>query len=466
MLFALMFARILEQEERPVPAAFQKPVLGLKRYDQVRLLDNLFRYRGGFEATRIGTRSMLAHHAFYRDQTSTLQAIVSYVIDPDRFIRGYLKKTAAEFGGKGGLPGVRFGYRAADHRVFPATWGRSSDVVALMDRVQRTGTIEVGWGTLDKNPCFMVGLPPRRMDGVTTVAAVPQDVVLAPIPAQKRFLAGMLGLSLFWMIGCAVLLSRKVVFRLRELTRFVRGISAGNFERRVSTDESDEIGDLAVSLNEMAVGLDHQSRLKRYVSGLVRDEVRKDDAVSLALGGERREVVVMFCHLHGFAARKDGFDPLNTRDQVNVYLSAVGRAVHTQGGIVCKVVGDGILSVFLPDGSLAKAVAAGLGAARSAFAHAASQGVGVDVGIHAGSVLLGKVGSARGLLDLTVIGDTVNVAARICSEAGTRSGGAILVSGKVHALSDVTGSCLRLPEVSLKGKEQTMDLYELLPDTA
>ena len=168
-----------------------------------------------------------------------------------------------------------------------------------------------------------------------------------------------------------------------------------------------------------------------------------DSTGRVAPGGSRQHVVVLFSDIRGFTAIAESLPPTQMADQLNEYFGAMVDCVFRHEGALDKFIGDAIMAYWgVPEAGeydAARAVAAAfdmLEALESLNARWASEGrplLTVGIGIHSGDAFVGNIGSPR-RLEFTLIGDTVNVANRLCSLAG---GGEILVSDAVRAgLSD------------------------------
>jgi adenylate cyclase len=175
--------------------------------------------------------------------------------------------------------------------------------------------------------------------------------------------------------------------------------------------------------------------------------------------GDKREVTVLFADLVGFTALAETLDPTTLVRVLNGYFACMSTAISEHRGHVSKFIGDGILALF---GALTPnpwqaddAVHAGLAMVASLEAYnreLAAEGLPVlalGVGIHRGPVVAGLVGS-RDLMEFTVVGATVNLAARV--QALTRDyDGRVLVTADVSATLDPRFRLRRLGEASVKG---------------
>jgi adenylate cyclase len=154
---------------------------------------------------------------------------------------------------------------------------------------------------------------------------------------------------------------------------------------------------------------------------------------------------------------------------LNAYLTVMDSEVKGQRGTIGKRMNDAILAVFFPEPGLphpaGRALAAALamrtaGEELNRVRQASGQfPIRTDIGLHFGPVIWGKIGSRLGFIDFTVIGDTVNTAARIQTVAGRQERPAIVLSAAVAAFLPSDRSLQPLPSQALKGKSAALDLF-------
>lgn len=203
-----------------------------------------------------------------------------------------------------------------------------------------------------------------------------------------------------------------------------------------------------------------------YVSPAVVDQVIAHPE-QLKLGGERRELTILFSDLAGFTSIAERLDPEQVAALVNRHLSDMTDAVLAQSGTVDKFVGDGIMAFWgapiADERQSERAVLAALEMQRrtevlAAEVLAATGAVlRVRVGIHCGECVVGNMGGSN-RFDYTVMGDAVNLASRL-EGANKVYGTTILLSEAVAAKS---GPKIRLREVDtvrVKGKQQKITVF-------
>ena len=214
-----------------------------------------------------------------------------------------------------------------------------------------------------------------------------------------------------------------------------------------------------------------ETEFGRFVPAIV---VEHAAGTAQQLAPSRRNVTVMFADLRGFTALCERIDPAQTVGMLNGYFERMSQAIVAHHGHVTQFIGDGLLALFgalEPNPWQARdAVSAAL-AMRAALAEynqaLAAQGLPqlqFGIGIHHGEVVVGLMGNHT-LSTFTVIGDTVNTAARV--EQLTRQHGAdILVTQAVRDKLDESVQLRQLPPMALKGKEQAVVTYAVEPQAA
>ena len=204
----------------------------------------------------------------------------------------------------------------------------------------------------------------------------------------------------------------------------------------------------------------------RYVSEEVAAEIVADPGRHLKLGGEKREITVLFGDLRGFTPLAEQLDPQDAVDILNTYLRLVIDAVFEFRGTLDKFRGDGFMAFFgapvrrEDDASNAVrcALAMQQGLKHITFAKFPDLRLHLGIGINTGIVLAGNIGSER-RMDYTVIGDEVNVAQRFESNAGP---GQILMTGSTYARVKEAVQVRDLGLLRVSGKQEGVMAYDVL----
>jgi adenylate cyclase len=308
---------------------------------------------------------------------------------------------------------------------------------ALLDPAaveQMAGMAERGGGrrvTWNGRPYELVASNASR-DSATPVwwvIAVRLDDVLAPFE-RLEFVSVTTGLlALIGALALGAALSNRLTRPVEALSAATARVREGDFSARVPVEGDDELGALSDAFNQMT----HDLMLKdRYQAALVKTNSPEIAAelvkgTDIAPGGENRDVTILYADIRGFTPLTEGMEPQAVIAIVNAFLERASAVVSEEGGLVDKYLGDQIMALFgapmARGGDAARAVRAGLRiqqavAALSAGREAAGEPpIRVGVGINSGTAVAGFVGSPE-RLNYTVLGECVNVAARLCAIAG------------------------------------------------
>ncbi|MEE8410288.1 MAG: adenylate/guanylate cyclase domain-containing protein [Myxococcota bacterium] len=178
----------------------------------------------------------------------------------------------------------------------------------------------------------------------------------------------------------------------------------------------------------------------------------------------RVNVTVMFADVRGFTAISETRDPETVAAAVSSILEHLAAGVLRFGGVIDKFLGDGMMALFgvdvqSMDHALAAVYAGQEIIEMAGESHAASLFTGVDlglgIGLHSGDAVVGPVGPPY-RRDVTAIGDTVNMASRLCGEAAA---GEVVVSATTYALVSDRVQVDSVRDVYLKGKRHRQRVY-------
>jgi adenylate cyclase len=215
-----------------------------------------------------------------------------------------------------------------------------------------------------------------------------------------------------------------------------------------------------------------RARLERYHSPSVVGEVLSGDEGRGLTRMKRAEVSVLFADLVGFTPLAETAEPEEVAALLSDYFNAAVEAIFAEGGTLDKFIGDGVMAFFGAPVAQPDHARRAVRAARAIQAAMArwneertASGVGplaVRVAVHSGPVVVGEVGSER-RVDYTVLGNTVNVAARL-EEAVAGPGEVVVSEATVERLGDGPEVAVEpLGELPLKGMRNRVVAYRLLP---
>ena len=265
--------------------------------------------------------------------------------------------------------------------------------------------------------------------GSALLAGLLDRVTEVPVLALVIACALTLGLAVPSTVGAVFAPSLRPI---RDLAEGTQRVAAGDYSQRLPVVQDDDLGALSASFNRMQAGLAERQRLQAafgtYVDPALAARLLEqgDDVFT----GERREVTVMFVDIRDFTPFAEANTAEDTVARLNALFEIVVPAVVDAGGHVNKFLGDGALAVFgAPNDDLADHADAAVNAAVLIHRLVADRFDGelrIGIGINTGKVIAGTIGGA-GKLEFTLIGDAVNVAARV-EQLTKTTGDAILLT--------------------------------------
>ncbi len=261
-------------------------------------------------------------------------------------------------------------------------------------------------------------------------------------------------------------IDRPVVRLTEALARVKRGDLAGD----VSVVSADKLGELAEGFNDMVAGLRRAEYVKdtfgRYVSSHLVAEIERG---TVAMGGETRTATVLFSDIRGFTAMSEPLPPAEVVRLLNRYLDIMCDVIVEHGGLIDKFIGDAIMAVFgVPLGTddharhaveCAMHMIERLADWNAERAAAGEPVLSIGIGLHSGPLVAGNIGSTK-KLQYTVIGDTVNTAARI-EQLNKQLGTTLLVSAETRGLCGSGFVSRPLDPIEVKGKKLPLQVYEV-----
>jgi adenylate cyclase len=297
------------------------------------------------------------------------------------------------------------------------------------------------------------------------------DRAIAPLRSLQRRIAAIGGAALLIALLIGIVMARGVTSPLQSLVSGMREVVRGNLGYRSRIEREDEVGFLARSFNDMIAGLEERARIKdtfgRFVSHEVAEAVLSGN---VPLGGERRNVTILFQDIRGFTQLSESLDPAATLQLLNRFFTEVVAAVEEQGGVVKQFIGDGVMALFgapqsHPDHA-ERAVRAALGIVtrlaelNAEFGRQSIAPVVIGVGIDSGEVVAGLIGPDN-RVEYGVVGEPVNLANRV--ESLTRELRAtVLVSKRIADRLGPEFVRGRSSVQPVKGKKDPVEVVEIL----
>lgn len=289
-----------------------------------------------------------------------------------------------------------------------------------------------------------------------------QAAILGPVrhAAQISSLItmGILALSIVLAWWFSLRLTRPIL----RVSQAAKQVAEGDLDTKLDITTNDEIEDLSDEFNKMVKGLREHQRMSKFVSGSAMSQIQ-DDSAQMILGGRYRTQTLLFSDIRGFTALSEHRAPEEVVAIINHYLDLQTIIIREHGGDIDKFVGDEIMATFEGEDDLQRALEAGV-AIQQAIAQenivrakAQQVTVNVGVGINRGEVIVGNMGS-HDRMDFTSIGTSVNLAARLCSEAAP---GEVLIQQSMFAESASELSVKSERSIKVKGFSQPLTVVSI-----
>jgi class 3 adenylate cyclase len=289
---------------------------------------------------------------------------------------------------------------------------------------------------------------------------------LNQMKSRLRTLLGLVIFPLALMAGLVLsyVISKRLTRPIYDIVGGLEAISDGRFDVDISVHSNDELGYLARSYNDFRLGMEQKEKYRNVLDLVVDKEIASEIlGGNIELGGELRRVSILFCDIRGFTKLTDGMDPREVVSMVNEHMTMMTQVIHQHGGVVDKFVGDEIMALF---GTFKPTGADGLEAARCAVAmveqraranESGTQDLKIGVGIASGEVLAGYMGS-KSRLNYTVLGDRVNLAARLTGRAGSME---VIIDETTRDELDSGFLIEQIDSVELKGFKDLKSAYKI-----
>jgi len=294
----------------------------------------------------------------------------------------------------------------------------------------------------------------RRGSQFDAAQSVMVQGVLAVLCAPMLFDEQLIGLIYVDFRDVRKLLERRIGPGDRELFEALASLSATAIQN-------------AKFFRNVRLEVERRSNLQRYLSPELVDQVIGQRR-SVNLSATRRQATVLFCDIRNFTRFAESTEPGQLIQQLNHYFSVMLKAITAENGSLDKFLGDGLMAFFGPLVDLEDSEVAAIRAAcqmqrsmaevNDLWSHDGWQGFQIGIGINAGEVVAGNLGSSE-RLEYTVIGDVVNVASRL---SGAAKPGQILVTPAVAERLPPGQFQVRVLEpVQLKGKSEKVAVSEI-----
>jgi len=378
---------------------------------------------------------------------------------------------------------------------FPLYWFLNLTVVPVAHAVYEYHASErliqeplarlVEQGRLRLDPQRLVRLPlARRLFLFSGLLAIAPLIVVSFIFYQRwqasgqAFPPGLItqlivvgaALILLWMLLLG-LVSREVGEQTAAITHSLERIAAGDLGAAAAVRSTSEFGRIALAVNEMAAGLRERQRIRDLFGAYLTEELAAELlAPGRALAAERRRVTVLFVDLRDFTALSSAHPIETVLDLLNQFFREAVAAITAHRGHVNKFLGDGVLAVFGAPNEIPEAADRALSAAleiqhrlRRLNEELAARELPLlraGAALHTGEVLAGTIGVPERKLEYTVIGEAVNLTARL-EALNKQFGSEILLSQETASELKRSYALQKMPPAEVRGIPRPVEVFTL-----
>lgn len=355
---------------------------------------------------------------------------------------------------------LKFVIDVGDDDVGAGTYGDTyeiTDTIKLMQQGLTRITVEEEM-TADEWGLSLSGYAPLRFPNGDSFGLVGVDILASDIDRiRMRVLTTTLvifGAAAIALFLVSFYLGRRIRGPINDINLAASRIAAGDFEHELEVERKDEFGLMGHHFNTIAKSLKERDFLRdtfgRYVSPDIAKRVLADRSAA-ALGGEEREVTVVFSDIEGYSSMTELIPPKEVLAMLNTYLAAMNEIIDQYQGCIIEFLGDAILTVFNAPNDVENHAEVGVRCALAMRARleemnriwetqpiaqiwrqAGKSSLRARIGIHTGRVVAGNLGS-KTRMKYGLIGDVVNVAARI-EALNKKLSTTLLVSADTKAL--------------------------------
>ena len=270
---------------------------------------------------------------------------------------------------------------------------------------------------------------------------------------------------------CAIVLAFLVGLGLakpiKQLSLLSSKVAGGDYTGRMTVTRRDELGVLSERFNTMCEGLALRDKY-RGVLDAVTDRTVTDQLLSgtLDVSGTAAPIAVLFADIRGFTSLTNRLTPHEIVAVLNDHMSAMTDVIYSHGGVVDKFVGDMVMAIFgapnskPDDAARAAACALEMLRVRKQLNKDAKHPFEIGIGLAFGVIIVGCMGSKK-RLNYTVLGERVNLAARLCSMAPANT---LYIDQGVRQYLDSTFIVRDLPPLKVKGFDDLVQAFELSVD--
>ncbi len=268
------------------------------------------------------------------------------------------------------------------------------------------------------------------------------------------------------MIFAVIYITRSFTKPIYSMLGEINKVREGDYSTQAAIITQDEVGELTKAFNEMVKGLRERELIRdtfgKYVTRDVANVILNQ---KINMAGETRQATILVTDIANYTSISESLSPEEVVLMLNEYLSVLVKIIQQHNGVVNKFMGDSVFAMFnvpLDDPNHAvNAIHAALEieAFTQTFRFREDRQLTTRIGINTGQVVAGNIGSAE-RMEYTVIGDEVNVAARL-EQLNKQHGTPILVGENTFEIAKAHFNFTELGDFHLKGKEKAIKVFKV-----
>lgn len=420
--------------------------------------------------------SLSTHNLFPEDPSDKVWACVMLVSNNKRIVEEYLDRQVHDASSFLHREGTQTTHTAVfrsfdstlsdiDGMAWPKTAIKDTQMVAATRRVSAK-KLQASWTAVDKNAI-------ETLISVKAGAELPFIMVASSqntLNAQRQALLLIAGSLMFIYSFLLIFLISSVLSEtfISPINLMVLGTAQLNLNRYPSLvySANHEFGNLIDQFNSMAAGMRQRHLLDRFISKEVSHAIASETADLRENTTQMVYRVVLFVHIRSFNSLCENLPPDAAITMLNLYFSHLEPCIIKHGGQIDKYIGDAIMVSFAPENAHNNPELAACSAAyscRETLEHLNIDlqkhdlpTIQIGIGIASGMVIKGRVGARKGRQDFTIIGDAVNLAARLESIAHFSASSNIMISETVSEKISAAFAVSEHGQVQIKGKEKAL----------
>ena len=262
-------------------------------------------------------------------------------------------------------------------------------------------------------------------------------------------------------VGVGIILAILIIFLMRKIIiqpLFKIGSTVNQFGQDNLglsihlRNKGDELSDLANKLNEMFIRIKERFELSKFVSKSTDEMIKKGELISD--GGLKKNVTVVFSDIRGFTSYSESKPPVEVVKNLNRILQIQADIIEKFNGDVDKFVGDEVMAVFDDPYKAVKAAFEMIVNVKN-MNKMYNTSLFIGIGINTGEVIAGNIGS-QNRLEYAIIGDTVNLASRLC---GIAKPNMMLISSTTFDILKDKIDAKLIADQKIKGKTGSINFY-------